>query len=74
MAESHKQSQSPEARRAAPAAGCFGILSATDLHEAERRVAAERDRPSLEEFAEHYLDPAYQAALAERRKKFESAH
>lgn len=75
MAESHKHSQTPpEAKRPAPAAGCFGIQAGDDLHEAERRVAAERDRPSLEEFAEHYFDLGYKAALAERRKKFESAH
>lgn len=75
MAESHKQDQpSAEHRRIAPAAGCFGIQTSADLHEAERRIAAERDCPSLEEFEDHYYDPAHHPDLAKPRRKFESAH
>lgn len=56
----------------APAAGCFGILSAADLHEAERQAAARRDLPSLEQFAEQYFHTGEQAPT--KRSDFEAAH
>ena len=69
MAESREINVSPEPpRRAAPAkaAGCFGIDSSVDLHEAERAVAAKAECPSLEEFADHYFHLGYNAAVRER--------